>query len=36
VVGLFLGFVTRFFAWRAFVFPRRGMLTEADQDPAYD
>jgi putative flippase GtrA len=36
VVGLFLGFVARFFAWRAFVFPSRVALTGADQDPAYD
>lgn len=36
VVGLFLGFVTRFFAWRTFVFPRRDLPTKAEQDPAYD
>jgi len=31
VVGLFLGFVTRFFAWRAFVFPNREQEAERDR-----
>ena len=31
VVGLFLGFVTRFFAWRAFVFQDRESEAERDR-----
>lgn len=38
VVGLFLGFVARFFAWRAFVFTRTGAgaQREAAQRPVHD
>jgi len=41
VVGLFLGFVTRFFAWRAFVFPSPPGLPEppyrtVDQSPVHE
>ncbi|HEX6150890.1 GtrA family protein [Nocardioides sp.] len=38
VVGLFLGFVARFFAWRAWVFPHVPEMTPvaAEQRPAFD